>query len=130
MPKSLKAVMRLVVDGLRYLTGQPSILDPLLLTFATITTVSPVIGLLAAIVHNGGSSVINLGLLAASSSLGAFMGAAFAGMRSTGIDATRSYALLGLFSAISLAMIVYFPVGLISMVPLAMLGTPAFAQAV
>jgi MFS family permease len=119
-----------LVDGLRYLARQPSILHPLLLTFATITIVSPAIGLLAAIVHTAGGSIVDLGLLAASTSIGAFAGAAFAGMRSAGANPTRSYAVLGLVSAAAVAAFVYLPVGLISMAPLAVLGAPAFAQAV
>ena len=119
-----------LVDGLHYLAHQPSILHPLLLTFVTITTISPVFGLLAAIVHNTGGSVLDLGLLAASSSLGAFVGAAFAGMRSTGTDTTRWYAILGLISATALAVFAFLPVGMISMLPLLILGAPAFAQAV
>jgi predicted MFS family arabinose efflux permease len=115
---------------LRYLARQPSILHPLLLTFATITAVSPVIGLLAAIVHSAGGSIILLGLLAASTSLGAFIGAAFAGMRGAGDNPTRRYAILGLISAAALALFATLPVGLISIAPLMVLGTPTFAQAV
>jgi MFS family permease len=131
-PQSLdvKRVLSDLVEGLRYLARQPSILHPLLLTFVTITIVGPVFGLLAAIVHAAGGSVVDLGLLAASSSLGAFAGAAFAGMRGAGANPTRSYAVLGLVSAAALAVFAFLPVGLISMVPLAILGAPAFAQAV
>jgi predicted MFS family arabinose efflux permease len=125
-----KRVLSDLVDGLRYLARQPSILHPLLLTFVTITIVGPAIGLLAAIVHNEGGSIVDLGLLAASSSLGAFVGAAFAGMRSAGANPTRSYAILGLVSALAVAVFVFLPVGLISIAPLAVLGAPAFAQAV
>jgi MFS family permease len=126
----VKRVLADLVDGLRYLARQPSILHPLLLTFVTITIAGPVFGLLAAIVHAAGGSVVDLGLLAASSSLGAFAGAAFAGVRSAGANPTRSYAVLGLVSAAALAVFAFLPVGLISMVPLAVLGAPAFAQAV
>jgi MFS family permease len=131
-PQSLdvRRVLSDLVDGLRYLARQPSILHPLLLTFVTITVVSPAIGLLAAIVHNEGGSIVDLGLLAASTSLGAFAGAAFAGVRSAGANPTRSYAALGLVSAAALAVFAFVPVGLISMAPLAVLGAPAFAQAV
>ena len=125
-----KRVLSDLVDGLRYLGQQPSILHPLLLTFITITIVAPAIGLLAAIVHAEGGSIVDLGLLAASTSLGAFAGAVFAGMRSAGANPTRRYAVLGLVSAAAVAVFVYLPVGLISMVPLAILGAPTFAQAV
>jgi MFS family permease len=126
----VKRVLSDLVDGLRYLARQPSILHPLLLTFLTILIVGPAIGLLAAIVHTAGGSVVDLGLLAASTSLGAFAGAAYAGMRSAGANPTRSYALLGLVSAAALTFFALLPVGLISMAPLAVLGAPAFAQAV
>ncbi len=126
----VKLVFSDLVDGLRYLARQPSILHPLLLTFVTIMITGPVFGLLAAIVEAEGGSIVDLGLLAASSSLGAFVGAAFAGMRGAGANPTRRYAVLGLVSAAALALFAYLPIGLISMVPLAILGTPAFAQAV
>jgi MFS family permease len=126
----VKRVFSDLVDGLRYLSRQPSILHPLLLTFVTIMIVGPAIGLLPAIVHAEGGSIVDLGLLAASTSLGALVGAAFAGMRSAGTNPTRRYAVLGLVSAAAVAVFVYLPVGLISMVPLAVLGAPAFAQAV
>jgi predicted MFS family arabinose efflux permease len=125
-----KRMLSDLVDGLRYLARQPSILHPLLLTFVTILIVSPAIGLLAAIVHGEGGSIVDLGLLATSTSLGAFVGAAFAGVRSAGTNPTRSYAVLGLVSAAALAAFAFLPIGLISMVPLAVLGAPAFAQAV
>ena len=126
----VKRVLSDLVDGLRYLARQPSILHPLLLTFATIMIVGPAIGLLAAIVHAEGGSIIDLGLLAASTSLGAFIGAAFAGMRSAGANPTRRYAILGLVSAAAVALFALLPVGFISMAPLAVLGAGAFAQAV
>ena len=125
-----KRVLTDLVDGLRYLSRIPSILHPLLLTFVTILVVGPLFGLLAAIVHAEGGSVVDLGLLSAASSLGAFAGAAFAGMRSAGSNPTRTYAILGLISALALAAFAYLPIGLISMVPLVVLGAPAFAQAV
>ena len=126
----VKRVLSDLVDGLRYLARQPLILHPLLLTFVTITIVGPAIGLLAAIVHAEGGSIVDLGLLAASSSLGAFAGAAFAGMRSAGPDPTRRYAILGLCSAAAVALFALLPVGLISVAPLAVLGAGAFSQAV
>ena len=126
----VKRVFSDLVDGLRYLVRQPSILHPLLLTFVTILIISPAIGLLAAIVHTAGGSIVDLGLLATASSLGAFAGAAFAGMRSAGANPTRLYAVLGMVSAVAVALFAFLPVGLVSMVPLAALGAPAFAQAV
>ena len=127
---NIKRVLSDLNDGLRYLARQPSILHPLLLTFVTVTTISPVFGLLAAIVHTAGGSIVVLGLLAASTSLGALAGAAFAGMRNAGSNPTHRYAVLGLVSAAAIALFAILPVGLISMVPLAVLGAPAFAQVV
>jgi hypothetical protein len=126
----LKRVISDLVDGLRYLSRQPTILQPLLLTFVTILIVGPAIGLLAAIVHAEEGSIVDLGLLAAATSLGAFAGAAYAGMRSAGANPTRRYAVLGLISAAALALFALLPVGLVSAIPLAVLGAPAFAQAV
>jgi MFS family permease len=126
----MKRVLSDLVDGLRYLARQPLILHPLLLTFVSIMIIGPVFGLLAAIVHNEGGSIVDLGLLAASSSLGAFVGAAFAGVRSAGDDPTRRYAILGLASSAAVALFALLPVGPISIVPLAVTGAPAFAQAV
>jgi MFS family permease len=125
-----RQVLSDLVDGLRYLARQPSILHPLLLTFVTITIVGPAIGLLAAIVHAEDGSIVDLGLLAASTSLGAFVGAAFAGVRSAGANPTRRYAILGLVSAAAVALFALLPVGFISMAPLAVLGAGAFSQAV
>jgi MFS family permease len=125
-----KRVLSDLVDGLRYLGQQPSILHPLLLTFVTIMVVGPTIGLLAAIVHAEDGSIVDLGLLSASFSLGAFAGAAFAGVRSAGANPTRRYAILGLVGAAAVALFVYLPVGLISTAPLAVLGAGAFSQAV
>ena len=65
----MKRVLSDLVDGTRYLTRQPSILHPLLITFVTITVVGPPIGLLAAIIHAEGGSIVDLGLLAASEPL-------------------------------------------------------------
>jgi predicted MFS family arabinose efflux permease len=131
-PQSLdvKRVLSDLGDGLRYLARQPSILHPLLLTFVTIMIVGPAIGLLAAIVHAAEGSIVDLGLLAASSSVGAFVGAAFAGARSAGANPTRRYAMLGLISAAAVALFALLPIGFISIAPLAVLGAPAFAQAV
>jgi predicted MFS family arabinose efflux permease len=85
---------------------------------------------LASIVHAEEGSIVDLGLLAASTSVGAFIGAGFAGMRSAGQHPTRLYALLGLVGASAVVLFACLPLGLISMVPLAVLGAVAFAQAV
>jgi predicted MFS family arabinose efflux permease len=90
----------------------------------------PTIGLLPAIVHAEDGSIVDLGLLAAATSLGAFVGAGFAGARSAGDNPTRRYALLGLASAAAMALFASLPVGFISMAPLAVIGAAAFSQAV
>jgi predicted MFS family arabinose efflux permease len=126
----VRRVLADLVAGLVYLARQPRILYPLLLTFLTITTISPAIGLLASIVHAQDGSIVDLGLLAASTSLGAFFGAGFAGVRSAGDHPARRYAILGLASAAALVFFVYLPVGFFSMAPLAVIGAAAFAQAV
>jgi MFS family permease len=117
-------------DGLTYLARQPRLLYPLLLTFATIVAVSPAIGLLAAIVHAEDGSIVDLGMLATATSLGALIGAGFAGARGEGHDPTRRYALLGVVAAVALALFASVPVGVLSLAPLAMLGFIAFSEAV
>jgi hypothetical protein len=119
-----------LVDGFRYLVRQSSILHPLLITFVTILIVGPTIGLLAAIVHTEEGSIVQLGILAASTSLGAFSGAAYAGIRSAGSQPTRRYAILGLISAASVTIFAVLPIGMLSILPLAILGAGAFSQAV
>jgi len=119
-----------LVDGFRYLARQPAILHPLLLTFVTILIVGPTIGLLAAIVHAEDGSIVHLGVLAASTSVGAFIGAAFAGVRGAGPHPTRLYAILGLVSAAAVTLFALLPVGVMSILPLAVLGAGAFSQAV
>jgi predicted MFS family arabinose efflux permease len=126
----VRRVLSDLVDGLRYLAGKPSILHPLLFTFVTIIVVGPAMGLLAAVVHAEDGSILDLGLLAASTSVGAFVGAALAGMRGAGANPTRRYAILGLVSAVAVTFFAFLPVGLISMAPLAVLGAGAFSQAV
>jgi MFS family permease len=126
----LRRLLSDLIDGVIYLARQPLILHPLLFTFVTIMMVGPVIGLLASIVHVESGSIIDLGMLAASFSFGAVVGAGFAGARSAGNNPTRRYALLGLISAIALALFACFPADFFAMVPLAVLGAAAFAQAV
>ncbi len=129
-PLDIRRVLSDLIDGLRYLSGQSRILHPLLLTFVTIMMVGPTIGLLAPIVHTENGSIVDLGMLAASFSLGAVVGAGFAGVRSAGNNPTRRYALQGVINAAALALFVCLPVGVFSMVPLAILGAATFSQAV
>jgi len=125
-----RRVLADLAGGLRYLAQQPRLLHPLLLTTVTFVLTSPAYGVLAAIVHAEGGTIVNLGLLGAAVSVGLFLGAAFAGARSEGENPTRFYGLLGLVAAVALALFATMPVGLASMVPLAMIGFVAFSEAV
>jgi predicted MFS family arabinose efflux permease len=117
-------------DGAIYLVRQPVLLYPLLLTFATIVAISPSMGLLPAIIHQQEGSIVDLGLLAAAFSIGAFLGAAFAGARDAGQAPVRHYALFGVVSASALALFAALPVGIASLLPLSILGFVAFSEAV
>jgi hypothetical protein len=117
-------------DGLAYLGGQPQLLYPLLLTFATMTAVSPTFGLLAAVVHNQGGSIVGLGLLSAGGSAGALLGAAVAGMRRDSEQPARQYAFFALVAATALAAFALLPVGYLTPLPLAVIGFIMFYEAV
>jgi len=117
-------------EGAVYLYRKPELAGPLLLTFLTIVAVTPSIGLLPAIVHAQEGSIIDLGLLAGMVSVGAFLGAAYAGARGAGERPLRRYASFGLIGAAALALFAALPVGLASLLPLAVVGLIAFAEAV
>jgi predicted MFS family arabinose efflux permease len=117
-------------EGAVYLYRKPDLAGPLLLTFLTIVAVTPSIGLLPAIVHAQEGSIVDLGLLAGMVSVGAFLGAAYAGARGAGQRPLRRYAWFGLIGAAALALFAALPVGLASLLPLAALGFVAFAEAV
>jgi len=125
--KSLFSDLR---EGAVYLYRRPALAGPLLLTFLTIVAVTPAIGLLPAIVHAQEGSIVDLGLLAGMVSVGAFLGAAYAGARGSGERPLRRYASFGLLGAAALALFAALPVGLASLLPLAVLGFVAFAEAV
>jgi MFS family permease len=63
-------------EGFRYLITQPKLFQPLLLTTLTVLITVPASGLLPALVRQQGGSIISLGLLAATGSVGASFGAA------------------------------------------------------
>jgi len=117
-------------EGAVYLYRKPELAGPLLLTFLTIVAVTPSIGLLPAIVHAQEGSIVDLGLLAGMVSVGAFLGAAYAGARGSGERPLRRYAAFGLLGAAALALFAALPVGWASLLPLALLGFVAFAEAV
>jgi MFS family permease len=119
-----------VRDGIVYLARLPGLLHPLLLTLATVITATPAVGLLAAIVHRRGGSIVGLGLLSASASLGALLGAVYAGSHSEGDTPIRRYASYGLAVAAALALFAIAPVSLIAALPLATIGFTVFAEVV
>lgn len=117
-------------EGITYLRQQPGLLHPLLLTFAIVIATSPAIGLLAAIVHSQDGSIIELGMFAAATSVGAFVGAGFAGVRSAGDNPIRTYARIAGVAAIAIALFAVLPLGVASLLPLAVMGFIMFSQAV
>ncbi len=117
-------------DGVRYLVRRSEILHPLLLTFATIVLAGPLVAVLPAIVHAGGGSIVDLGVLAAGMSLGSLGGAVLAGTRPEGSSATRLYALMALVAALAVALFVALPTPIAQFASLAAIGLLAFAQAV
>ena len=116
-------------DGLVHLAGEKKLLYPLLFTLLAISLASPATSLLAAIVHERGGSLLQLGLLGGAASVGAFSGAILAGMRSEG-DPSRTYPLFGLLAAAAITVFALRPVSLIGGLALYVLGFLAFAQAV
>jgi len=126
------SVMRLFTDlkdGLVYLARHKALLYPLLLTLIGITIASPATSLLAAIVHERGGSIIQLGLLGGAASLGALSGAVFAGMKSEG-NPLRTYSFFGLLAALAVTVFAFKPIGISGGLALYALGFLAFAQAV
>jgi MFS family permease len=116
--------------GFAYLRAQRAILSPLVLTFVFVLATSPLFTLLAAVVHEQGRTLVDLGILAAATSLGTFLGAAYAGVRrATGHEPLR-YAQLGLLGAGALAVFALVPVGLASLAPLAVVGAIFGAETV
>jgi len=116
-------------DGLVYIARNKALLYPLLLTLLGITILSPATSLLAAIVHERGGSIVQLGLLGGAASLGALSGAILAGMKSEG-EPLRTYPLFGLLVAVAVIVFVLKPVGISGGLALYVLGFLAFAQAV
>jgi predicted MFS family arabinose efflux permease len=117
-------------DGLVYLARQPQLLYPLLFTFITVTAATPAVGLLAAVVHKRGGSIISLGFLTGSASLGAFCGSLFAGSKNEGPHPTRRYAWYGVGAAAALVLFALAPVSIIAPLSLAIIGFTVFAEVV
>jgi MFS family permease len=127
---SIKLISSDLMDGVSYLIRQPILLQPLLLTFLTVMVSSPVVGLLAAIVHKKGGSIISLGLMIASAGVGSIAGAIFAGMRSEGHKPARRYACFGIGAAVALGLFIIVPYSFITPLPLAAIGFILFAKTV
>jgi len=126
---SLRRLFADLQDGLVYLARHKDLLYPLVFTLAGIAMVSPATSLLAAIVHAGGGSIVQLGLLGGAASLGALCGALFAGMKPEG-NALRTYALFGLLAAAAVVVFAFQPLTLAGGLALYVIGFLAFAQAV
>ena len=126
LAESRHLTLRRTLDDLKetssYLRRATDLLYPLVLTFLLLLAVSPLISLLAAVLHANGRSLVDLGLLSAATSLGTFAGAAYAGRARPHGDASALYARLGLVGAIALASFALLPVGFASAVPLAVVG--------
>ncbi|HZG65667.1 MAG TPA: MFS transporter [Herpetosiphonaceae bacterium] len=117
-------------DGLDYLRATPALLQPLLLTFALILVTGPVLGLLPAIVQARGGTIVELGMLSASVSVGSLGGAIFAGAREPGARPISAYALFGLGAAVAVALFALAPTGIVAVLTLGTIGFVAFAEAV
>jgi len=116
-------------EGMVYMAGNKRLLQPLVLTFASIVLASPSSSLLAAIINSQGGSLVHLGMLGGSASLGALLGAVFAGVKAEG-NTLRTYAIWGLCAAASVTLFVMNPLSLTGAFGLAGLGFLAFSQAV
>jgi MFS family permease len=116
--------------GFSYLRVRRAILWPLVLTFVFVLATSPLFTLLAAVVHEEGRTLVDLGVLAAATSLGTFAGAAYAGLRRAAGHEPRHYAQLGLVGAAALAVFALVPVGWESLAPLAVVGAIFGAETV
>jgi predicted MFS family arabinose efflux permease len=128
-PLNLARLLSELRDGLRYLAGQKGLFYPLLLTFGSMVLSSPCSSLLAAIVRRQGGSILQLGLLGGAASLGALLGAVYAGANSEG-DPLRTYPLWGLAAAGAVCLFAAGPLGVLGAAGLAGLGFLAFSQAV
>jgi MFS family permease len=116
--------------GFGYLAASPKLFQPLLMTFLMVLLTSPSAGgVLAAIVHKDGASVMGFGLLSAAGGAGALLGAIYAGTNQSS-DPNRLYAFYGMAAALALVVFALVPIGVITALPLAMIGFILFAQAV
>jgi MFS family permease len=119
-----------LIAGFRYLSDRHSLLFPLLLTLAIVAMTGPASGLLAAVIHRQGGSIVQLGLLGMAGSLGSLAGAVYAGSKPDHLNSTQFYARWGCVAAGALMVFSFLPVGFYSAFPLAVLGFVLFSQAV
>jgi predicted MFS family arabinose efflux permease len=115
--------------GFVYLVRQKALLNPLLLTFTGIVLTGSASSLLPAIVNAQGGGLVQLGLLGGCASLGALVGAIYAGTKAEG-NPLRTYPIWGLLAALALGLFVAWPLSLPGAVGLAGLGFLAFSQVV
>jgi MFS family permease len=127
---SRQRLFRDLWDGVAYLIQQPKLLHPLLFTLVTVALATPAVSLLAAIVHRRGGSIVNLGFLLAVASLGALLGAIYAGSHSEGDSPIHRYAFYGIAVAGALVLFAIAPVSFFTPLPLATIGFAVFAQVV
>ena len=127
---SIKGVSSDLRDGISFLIHQTGLLYPLLMTFITVVVTTPAIGLLAAVIHKRGGSIISLGLMIASAGIGSIAGAIFAGARSDGNHPTRCYTWFGIMAALALGLFIITPFSFITPLPLAVIGFVLFAETV
>jgi hypothetical protein len=85
---------------------------------------------LAAVVHAQGRTLVDRGVLAAATSFGTFLGAAYAGMRRAAAHEPLRYAQLGIVGAAALAAFAVVPVGPASLAPLPVVGAIFGAETV
>ncbi len=115
--------------GWRYLRNHDGLFHPLLFTLFGNVVCSPISVLLPAIVRSGRGSIINLGILGAALSIGALLGALFAGMRSEG-NPMRTYPILGCAGALLITIFVFSPFTAAGFVALVGMGFLSFSQVV
>jgi MFS family permease len=129
-PLSATSVLADLREGVGYFLGRPALRNPLLLTLAITATAGPLVGILPAIVHARGGTIVDLGLLSAALSAGSLAGAIYGGTRGEGERPARRYAAYSLGVAAATALFVALPLGAVSALPLAVLGFALFAEAV
>jgi predicted MFS family arabinose efflux permease len=125
-----RVILKDLLDGLAYLFSQTHLFYPLLMTLFIVGLTGPASGLLAAVVHKQGGTIVSLGLLGMAGSLGSFIGAIYAGSKAESHNPTKQYAVWGCVAAGALILFAFLPFGWMSALPLAVMGFILFSQAV